>query len=374
VASIHKRETETGAVRYQVRWRVDGKARTKVAHNYAAAKSIVREVELHGDFLGEPEDITGIPTVDQQAETFLAEHTAANEATRRDYRRIIAWHITPPLGHLKVTQLSTSTLTRWARGLTRHDRGHEGEPLTDKGRANVTAVMFGILESAVPEHLPANPWRKVRLARTDGPKEQHFLTWDDFGILLAEIPEHYRPLVATLGTTGLRWGEAAALTVGDLDLSSGLPVFRVTKAVKHRAAQTDQPGTPKTDKSRRYVTGPVELVDVLRGLTDRPRTAPLFPTVNGKRLRNSTFHTLVWQPAVTRAVEAGLPFRPRIHDLRAAATTWLIEAGMRPDEVADHMGHKNVSTTLEIYRRSNPEAGKKAAAIMGAGLRKAIGG
>jgi integrase len=373
VASIHKKPRVKGPMSYQVRWRVDGQARSKVAHDYAGAKAIKREVELHGDFFGEPEDITGVPTVAQQAERWLEEHTAANDATLRDYRRIIAWHIAPALGHLKVTQLTTAVLRRWAQGLTRHDNGHEGEPLSDKGRANVSAVIFGIIESAIPDHLTTNPWRRVKLPRTDPQKDQEFLTWEDFGILLAEIPEHHRPLVATLGTTGFRWGEAAALTVADLDLSSGLPVFRVSKAVKHRATQTDKPGRPKTDKAVRRVTGPAELVDVLRGLTDRPRGEPLFTAERGGRLRNSTFHTTVWQPAVTRAVEAGLPFRPRIHDLRAAATTWLLDSGQTAWEVADQMGHKNVATTLEIYRRSNPDAGRRAAAIMGEGLRRAIG-
>jgi integrase len=237
--------------------------------------------------------------------------------------------------------------------------------MSDKTRANVTAVLSGVLESAVPDWLPANPWRKVRLPRTDGPRDRHFLTAADFGIILAEIPEHYRPLVAVLGTTGMRWGEAAALTVADLDLSSGLPVLRVSKAVKHRARQGDAPGTPKTQRSVRFVTGPAELADVLRAQTaGRAKTDPLFPTVKGKRLRNSTFHTLVWQPALDRARGKGLAFRPRIHDLRAAATTWLIEGGMRPDEVADMMGHESVDTTMRIYRRSNPQAGRKAAAAM----------
>jgi integrase len=45
---------------------------------------------------------------------------------------------------------------------------------------------------------------------------------------------------------------------------------------------------------------------------------------------------------------------------------------MRPDEVADLMGHESIDTTLRIYRRMNPESGRRAAAAMSRVLEQAV--
>jgi integrase len=123
----------------------------------------------------------------------------------------------------------------------------------------------------------------------------------------------------------------------------------------------------------RIVTAPAELADVLRAQAgDRSKTEPLFTALRGGRLRNSTFHTTVWQPALDKAQTQGLGYRPRVHDLRAAAVTWLIEGGVPIDVVADQMGHESVTTTFNIYRRVNPESGRLAAAAMSAMLATAV--
>lgn len=362
VASIVTRERADGTTTYQVKWREGGKQASRTAPTLEAARRLKGLVDAHGTYRDDMAT-PGVPTVAEQAEVFLEHHTRGNEDTRREYRRIIDQHITPTFGSLSVTAATPQLLSTWGNGLV----------MADKTRANVTAVLSGILESAVPEWLPANPWRKVRLTKRDGPKSQPFVTPADFALILAEIPEAFRLLVTTLATTGLRWGEVAALEVADLDLRGTAPVLAVTKAVKHRARQGDAPGVPKTSKAVRHVTAPAELSDVFRALVDgRAPDAPLFTNRAGHRVRRSTFHGSVWSPALDRAQAAGLGFRPRIHDLRAAATTWLIEAGMRPDEVADLMGHESIDTTLRIYRRMNPESGRRAAAAMSRVLAAAV--
>jgi integrase len=46
----------------------------------------------------------------------------------------------------------------------------------------------------------------------------------------------------------------------------------------------------------------------------------------------------------------------------------MIEGGVPIDIVADQLGHESVTTTFNIYRRVNPESGRKAAAAMDAVL------
>lgn len=46
------------------------------------------------------------------------------------------------------------------------------------------------------------------------------LTRDEFVLLPSKVAAHCQAQVLTLVAPGLRWGEATALTVGDVDLAS----------------------------------------------------------------------------------------------------------------------------------------------------------
>ncbi|WP_026075507.1 tyrosine-type recombinase/integrase [Cellulomonas massiliensis] len=66
-------------------------------------------------------------------------------------------------------------------------------------------------------------------------REMVILTENDVVTLLGHVLPHYRPLVLTLYSTGLRWGEATALQVGDLDLDGAVATLRVPRAWKKDA-------------------------------------------------------------------------------------------------------------------------------------------
>ena len=88
------------------------------------------------------------------------------------------------------------------------------------------------------------------------------LTPPEFGALRAALPERWHSFATVLAGTGLRFGEAVALTVEDIDLLAPTPVLRVTKALR-RTPGGFEVGPPKTRRSRRTVSLPVDLVDVL---------------------------------------------------------------------------------------------------------------
>jgi integrase len=77
-------------------------------------------------------------------------------------------------------------------------------------------VLGQALNQAVTDGLlPANPVRSAK-APTVRPRRQLFLTADELG-MLADASGAYGPLVWFLGWSGLRFGEAAALKVGNVD-------------------------------------------------------------------------------------------------------------------------------------------------------------
>ena len=362
MASIVTRHNLDGSTSYQVRWREDGRQTSATAPTMTAARKIKALVDSTGTFR-ENMVVPGVPTVTEACDTYLATNRRANADTIAGYRTMLERHVTPKLGGLAVTALTRDQVEEWALALD----------VSDKTRHNVVSLLSSVLARAVQDgHLSRNVAYRLDLRRTDPPRERHLLTIDDLALILDATPERWRPVIATLAGTGLRWGELEALTVGSI--RPGDP-FRlsVTQAVKHRARQGDAPGVPKTKRSVRPVPLVPDLVPVVLALAEgRPASEPLFVNRVGRRTRRSTFYDSVWTPALDRAQLAGLTWRPRIHDLRAFATTWMIESGVPMHDVADALGHESIDTTFGIYRRTNPMAARRIAAAMSKVLAPAL--
>lgn len=80
----------------------------------------------------------------------------------------------------------------------------------------IYSVLAGILDDAVRDRmLAANPARGVKLPRRSR-RPNMYLTAEQLRLLAVESGR-YGSLVLLLGTAGLRWGEAAALRVRDVD-------------------------------------------------------------------------------------------------------------------------------------------------------------
>ena len=80
------------------------------------------------------------------------------------------------------------------------------------------------------------------------------LTRDEFALLLSKVAPFYQPLVLTLVATGLRFGEATALTASDVDVSVRPATIRVTKAWKRDEDSRYYVGPPKTKRARRTIS------------------------------------------------------------------------------------------------------------------------
>lgn len=78
----------------------------------------------------------------------------------------------------------------------------------------------------------------------------------------------------------------------------------------------------------------------------RGRGRLVFTAPNGGPLRNSTWHSRFWTPAVWAA---GLPGRLRIHDLRHTCAALLISRGAHVKAVQHHLGHSSATVTLNTY-------------------------
>ena len=106
-------------------------------------------------------------------------------------------------------------------------------------------MLAGILDDAVSDRrLASNPARGVKLPRKTT-KARNYLTSAQVSALADE--SKHPDIVLLLATTGLRWGEMAALRVRDIDLGRGR--IRVERSASKVNAKTII-GTTKTHAAR----------------------------------------------------------------------------------------------------------------------------
>ena len=158
----------------------------------------------------------------------------------------------------------------------------------------------------------------------------------------------WRLLILVLAYTGLRWGEATALRVCDIDFDRRrIDVRRAFSDVGGRVVL----GTPKSHQSRTVPLPRFVAVELAAGIDGKRPDDLVFTMPGGSIMRLSNWRLVTFKPARTRA---GLSDRFRIHDLRHTAASLMIQAGYPPKMLQEIMGHASITTTLDLYGHLYP--------------------
>lgn len=371
MASIQKRSTKSGDA-YRVQFRDAGRMRSRTFWDASEAADFQQLVERLGPDAAlrvlaarEGTSRTAV-TVLEHARAYVARIPGIEPGTRRDYERMLDRRLDgTTLGRLPLAAVTRDDVVAWTESL-------DGAVKT---RRNYHALVSAALADAVDRGLLAsNPARKVAIGRTVREHDMVILTAGEFAVLLGEMPTQYQPLVAFLAGTGLRLGEATALTVGDVDLDAAPAVVRVRRAWKRTGTGERRVGPPKTDAGVRTVSLPPQLVGVLEPLVaGRRADATLFVNGRGKPIRGNNLHDNAWQPALKRLNESGrMTKKPRVHDLRHLHASQLLAAGVPLHIVQQRLGHEKIETTVSVYTHLLPDALQVAATAAGLALVQAL--
>jgi integrase len=171
--------------------------------------------------------------------------------------------------------------------------------------------------------------------------------------------------------TGARRGEICALRWDDIDLAAS--TVAISRSVVGRRNDSVSEKTTKTAVSRRIALDDAT-VEALRnhlarcraradacGATLGPRAHLFSPEADGSR---------PWRPdGITLAFgrlrrQLGLG-SVRLHDLRHAAATQMLAAGIPVSIVAGRLGHASPATTLNVYGHWVQASDQAAAAVLG---------
>lgn len=355
---VNTRTTATGTVRYFVRFRADGAQRSEVFDTRTEAEQFARDVDQRGgqwalDNLIAEQEAADEMTLDQWAVRYLDNLTVSPGALdnyRRDWR--LRWQ--PHLGHLRLSRITREDIVQAVKKQT-------GAPKTIENAWGTLATMLKV--AVLDGHIDRSPAIGVKLPKHEGYEktEHRYMTAVELQQVIADTAERYKPLMWMLVGTGMRWSEATALTVADVDVAA--KTVRVTKAWKRdREKGAWYVGPPKTAKSKRTITLPNEVVDAVKPLLEgRKRTDLLFTNRRGDWIRHQTFYREHWVVNVTakkerRGCTANIADpRPRIHDIRHSHVALLIAAGVSLPVIQARLGHEKITTTIDTYGHLMPD-------------------
>ena len=256
-----------------------------------------------------------------------------------------AWRlrIEPRFGASPVRRIKPSHVDEWMADM--REQGVSASKVIE-----AVGVLKRILDRAVRDKaLPVNPCDQRSTTLPKRPKtDRPVLSPAEVEQLAAAMSgEADRVLVRLLAYGGVRAGEALALRWPDVDLT------RKTLTVRESVEDTTGKiivGPTKT-YAVRTITLPDALVSHLGGLVDGQlgRAELVFPNRTGQYRRYRNWRRDMWDKACERSGVSALP-----HDLRATCASLLIDAGASPKDVQAHLGHEDITTTLQLYARVRP--------------------
>lgn len=344
IETRHNAATDTTS--YRVRFRHQGKNRAPAFHTEAAAgrwQSVLDTIGADAALrlLEEPETPASV-TVADVVDHHIDHLTGVDEGTVTRYHRIADQHIRPRFESVPVETLARDDVSKWVQ----EARLLNGAAPAPKTLRNWHSLLSDALSGAVERGVvPANVAKGVKLPRRDSAagEEMVFLTRVEFQTLLDATPVQWQPLVLTLALTGIRFGEATALTVGALGRERH--EARIHTAWK----QSGKQGAPKSQRSRRTVAVPEAVFVALEPLMAGRQPGDLvFLSTRGLRVRSGNFYNNVWSKVVAR-VSPAIGKEPRVHDLRHSFSSWAIQGGVNLPVIQRQLGHESIQTTIDTY-------------------------
>lgn len=292
--------------------------------------------------------------------------------TALETRGILDRHLLPAFGAMPLRRLRPKHVDTLYADL-RAGRTTASRPLKASTIRRIHGVLRTALEQAVRwGWLPSNPAASASPPRVVTPDIKP-PSPEDLGRLfmtaLAATPE-LATFVVVAAATGARRSELSALRWRDVDLDAGrMLIARGLVRGPDGLVEKDT----KVHAARTVALDPT----TIRLLREHHRRLSDRAAVCGTVLADAAFVFSdapdgldPWQPeSTTRRFSmlrdrCGLPGL-RLHDLRHYVATTMLAAGVDVRTVAGRLGHRNASTTLNVYGHFLESADRDAAALLG---------
>lgn len=325
------------------------------------------EMEKEAAYLSSSEHLV---TVGEYVSTYIkSRKTFVEPSTISGYRTLFNTKIAPYIGEILLDDLKPDDVQRWVNSLT------------DKYSAVTVRKAFTLLRSAMiqaveRDRLEKNPTRTVKPPKLPAPKPNALDEASRAVVMRMVDAEDLSPIMLAVKIalfTGMREGEVCGLRWRDVNLDE------MSLSVREALGNNDgvyYVKEPKTAGSRRTIFYPATLRDSL----SRRRTAMqkaclaagipfteklyVLGEISGEFMRPEFVGKRWREIAQALDLNGTEGRRPTFHDLRHTYATVAIANGVDVKTVSSSMGHSNAAMTLNTYASADPEAKRKAAAVM----------
>lgn len=323
-------------------------------------------------------------TVEEWIITWMEEYkrNSLKRGTYTNYQANFKNHVFPYIGAIKLQDLKTHHLQGLYNRLLKEGRRGTSKG-NKKGLSPTTIKRIHIpIASCLKQALRNELVNKNVAITVELPKQNKHeikpLTKDEIQSLLdaAKGDRLYAAFKLECGT-GLRRGELLGLKWQDINLDSRtLQVNRslvvgydIDARKEGKKATSLVIETPKTEKSKRIISIPKDIIQELKAHRINQKKEKLligkyynnedlvFCDVDGRKMHPATL------TAKFKAIlkKAGIG-DARFHDLRHSVATLLLEMNEHPKVVQELLGHSSITTTLDIYSHVSLEKKEEAAA------------
>ncbi len=275
------------------------------------------------------------------AEKWFSDLEGKSPSTMQAYRDRLDRQVLPALGNVRVRELSVGLLDRHLAAV----RASHGPALAKMTKSVISGMCsLACRHDAMKSNpcrdvarIPSRPRRAPRSLTVDEVKAVRAWLSDDVKARERDLPE----LVAFMVATGLRIGEACAVSWPDVDLDAGTVTVRGT--VLRVRGQGLVVSRPKSAAGERELELPSWCVALLR--QRGPSSGPVFAAPRSRTLRDPNNTRRDLREAFVAMGMSGVTS----HAFRKTVATLMDEAGLSARSAADQLGHAKPSVTQDVY-------------------------
>ncbi|KAA1429655.1 site-specific integrase [Mycolicibacter arupensis] len=362
--------------RWMARWvDHDGQERTESFDRKAEAQRHVTNVttQLTTGTYADPR--RGAATFATVAEPWFESKSGLKPKTRAGYRSLLDVVVLPRWKDTPLRDITHADIQAWVHTLatdptarqrkaTRSRSEHEAKGLSAARVVQAYQVLDQVLRYAVrARFISLNPADGIQLPRKAVP-EKTSLTHDQVR-KLADAADELRTMVYVLSYGGLRYGEMAALRVGDVDtIRRRLTVARSVTAVAKLGMVE---GTTKTHQTR-SVPLPAFVMDLVADQIDgRAPTELVFPHSDSRWIPRDWFALRLEKACAASGLTEITP-----HTLRHTAGSLALASGASVVTVQKLLGHQSPITTMNVYAHQLPDDFDNLSAALDSAVRQAV--
>lgn len=292
-----------------------------------------------------------------------------SESTIMNRLNALNTHILPVIGHLNISKINTMMLLDLMDNLRRKD-GLD-KPLSNAAKLDIHKALSSVFKHAVEWNvISTNPMLNVKKPVNVKEQKKELNVYDEIEVktlieVVQEELEHWRVFISLALATGMRRGELLGLEWDAIDFDNGTIDIRQIIIKSRSGTEIKEPKY----NSKRVISLPASIVEELKRYKVHCRKEKMklqhkwtekkydwvFFNEQGNHFYPDT-PTRWWNKFIKRNKIRHI----RLHDLRHTSATLLIAQNVHAKIISERLGHKRISTTMDIYGHALPVADKEA--------------